>query len=161
MPCLTVSLLGSVASTSGGELFFHPRFDPMRDGHVLESELRRLLSRYTGYCCAMRVRCSNGLRVSHQYGNFYENAAGDMQFGTLDAEKAICVVLSHSHTLDDRQYAFLQSAVLYATVDGQRRVRTCNVALPVVSLAGNVFRHADMDAVISQMIREGRSRLIC
>ena len=96
-----------------------------------------------------------GLRISNQYGNFYENAAGDLQFGTLDADKSICVVLQHSSSLDDRQYAFLQSAVLYTAADGQRRVRTCNVALQVVSLAGSVFRHADMDAVVSVMMREG------
>jgi protein transport protein SEC24 len=97
----------------------------------------------------------SGLRVSQQYGNFYENAADDLQFGTLDADKAVCVAISHSSTLDERQYAFLQSAVLYTTADGQRRVRTCNLALQVVTLAGNVFRFSDMDVVVSHMLREG------
>ena len=96
-----------------------------------------------------------GLRIANQYGNFYEDAAGDLQFGTFDADKAICVTISHSSTLDERQYAFLQSAVLYTSADGQRRVRTCNLALQVVTLAGNVFRFADMDGVVSHMLREG------
>lgn len=65
------------------------------------------------------------------------------------------VVFDHGHTLDDRSFAFVQSAVLYTTVTGERRVRVCNVALQVVSLAGNVFRFADMDTVVSVMIREG------
>lgn len=90
-----------------------------------------------------------------QYGNFYESAANDLQFGTLDADKAIGILLDHAHTLDDRQYAFVQSAVLYTTAEGHRRVRVCNVALQVASLAGNVFRYADMDTVVSIMMREG------
>ena len=101
---------------------------------------------------------SPGLRVGKQYGNFYDNAAGDLQFGTLDADKTVSVVFDHSHTLDDRQYAFVQSATLYTTVSGQRRVRVCNTALQVVTLAGNVFRFADMDAVVAHMLREGAQR---
>lgn len=96
-----------------------------------------------------------GLRIVKHYGNYYEGAANDLEFGTLDADKAIGVLFDHTHTLDDRQYAFIQSAVLYTTVDGQRRVRVCNVALQVASLAGNVFRYADMDTVVSVMMREG------
>ncbi len=102
-----------------------------------------------------------GLRITKQYGNFYESTAEDLQFGTLDADKAITVVLGHSHSLDDRQYAFIQSAVLYTTVLGQRRVRVCNVALQVVSLAGNVFRFADMDTVVTHMLREGMDTQYC
>ena len=98
---------------------------------------------------------ATGLRIAKQYGNFYENAAGDMQFGTMDADKSVAVVFEHSHTLDERRYAFIQSATLYTTVSGERRVRVCNVALQVVTLAGNVFRYADMDTVVAYMLRQG------
>lgn len=172
------TLVGAVSSLSGGELFFHPRFDVARDGPAQDSQLRRIVSRTTGYSCVMRVRCSTGqsfllpcslalienlpgLRVSRQYGNFYENAAGDMQFGTLDADKSIAALLEHSNTLSDRGYAFIQSAVLYTTITGQRRVRVCNVAVQVATLAGNVFRFADMDTVVAYTLREGESSIRC
>ena len=103
----------------------------------------------------MTVIRLTGLRVASQYGNFYESPASDLEFGTIDADKTICVKLEHTGKLDDRQYAFLQSAILYTTVTGERRVRVHNLALRVVSLAGNVFQYADMDGAVSYIVREG------
>ena len=166
-------LTGLPVSLSGGELYFYPRFDPMRDAPCLASHFRRLISRTTVYSCSMRVRCSvgrpicsstcglahssdTGLRVAKQYGNFYESAAADLEFGIIDADKTMTVALEHARTLDDRQYAFIQSAILYTTREGERRVRVHNLALRVVTLAGNVFQYADMDAAVSFLVREGQ-----
>ncbi|OCH89213.1 sec24-like protein [Obba rivulosa] len=156
---IDVASIGVVASVTGGELSFYPRFDPARDATVLGSQLRRLLARTTAYNCTMRVRCSNGLRVSKYYGNFYESAAADLQFGTLDADKAVSVSFDHGRTLDEREYAYIQCAVLYTTASGQRRVRVMNLALQVAALAGSIFRYADMDTVVCHMVREAISKL--
>ena len=97
-----------------------------------------------------------GLRVVKHYGNFYQRSTTDLEFGTLDADKAIAVSFELTSSLDERQYAFIQSALLYTGADGQRRVRTCNLAIQVAGLAGNVFRFADMDTVVCHMVREGQ-----
>ncbi|KAI0367684.1 sec24-like protein [Pilatotrama ljubarskyi] len=156
---IDIGSIGVVSTISGGEMYFHPKFDPVRDGMVLSSQVKRLISRTAVYCCSMRIRTSNGLRVSKQLGNFYESAAGDLEFGTMDADKAISVAFEHTRALDDRQYAFIQAALLYTNVTGERRVRTFNVALRVVTLAGNVFQYADMDATVSHMLREAISKM--
>jgi len=156
---IDIASIGVVASTTGGELYFHPRFDPTRDGTVLHSQLQRLLSRTTGYSCLMRVRCSSGLRITQHYGNFLETATSDLAFGTVDADKAISVLLEHTATLSETGFAFIQSALLYTTISGQRRVRVCNLGLQVASMAGSVFRYADMDTVVCHLVREGISKL--
>jgi protein transport protein SEC24 len=75
--------------------------------------------------------------------------------GTIDADKTITVTFEHSRSLDERQGASIQCAVLYTTPAGRRRVRVLNLNLPVVTLAASVFRFADMDAVVSYLLREG------
>jgi len=62
---------GAVPSLSGGDIFFHWDFKPLRDGPNLESQLRRLVTRKTGYNCTLRVRASDGwIPVTVQAGNF-------------------------------------------------------------------------------------------
>ncbi|KIJ62132.1 hypothetical protein HYDPIDRAFT_182910 [Hydnomerulius pinastri MD-312] len=155
-----IGSIGIVASTTGGELFFHPRFNPAKDQNILASQFRRLITRTTAYNCVMRIRCSHGLRVSKHYGNFHERSPTDMGLGVFDADKAISALIEHTRTLDERQYAYLQCAVLYTTIDGQRRVRTCNLALQVASLAGNIFRYADMDTVVCHLARDSMASLV-
>lgn len=156
---LDVASISYPVSVTGGELFYHPRFNPERDSHVLFGQLGRLLQRRTVYNCMMRVRCSNGLKVAEQYGNFYRRSQTDLEFGILDADKSITVLLGHTSTLDERQNAYIQSAVLYTTATGQRMVRTCNMGLPVVSLAMNVFRYADADAAVAYWFRKAISKI--
>ncbi|KAJ3736609.1 hypothetical protein DFJ43DRAFT_1143375 [Lentinula guzmanii] len=160
-----VASVGAVPSTTGGDIYFHPRFDLLRDGPVLESQIQRLFRRTTGYDCMTRVRCSKGLRVKDHHGNFYLQNSTDMATGIIDADKSFCVSLAHaassitSSGLSPREYAYLQCAVLYTSPQGQRRVRLVNLALQVVELAGNVFQYADVDACIAYLTRTAVSNL--
>ena len=166
-----IGSISAMVSQTGGELFFHPRFDVARDGVAMESQLQRLMRRSQGYNVTMRFRLSSGmghpslllmvlrkfsgLRISQYYGNFTRSNLTDLTFGILDADGAIMADFEHSSNLDPRSYAYIQCATLYTTVWGERRVRVVNLALQVVQLAGNVFQYADLDTLICRLTREG------
>jgi protein transport protein SEC24 len=61
----------------------------------------------------------------------------------------------HRQALSTQKQAYFQSATLYTTVEGERRVRVCNLSLPVVSLAGNVYRYGDCEAVTAALAKTG------
>lgn len=97
-----------------------------------------------------------GLRVSEYVGGLHPSASLDVILASCDPEKAIFAVLNHSGIqLDERSNVYLQAAILYTTVFGQRRVRVCNLALPISAMAGNVFKFADQEAVVSLWIKQG------
>lgn len=105
----------------------------------------------------MKVRCSNGLQVSSYYGNFLQHTFGaDLEFGVIDANKAMGVMFSYDGKLDSKLDAHFQCALLYTTASGERRVRCTNTVASVSEGASmESMRFIDQDAVVSMCAREG------
>lgn len=119
------------------------------------------------------------------YGNIWERSATDVDFGTVDADKSIYASLDYTSALDNfssltldtissligqkgspsqshpkqpvgtAKQAYFQSALLYTTTSGERRVRVCNLSLPVVTMAGNVYRYGDYEGVVAALAKVG------
>ena len=69
---------------------------------------------------------------------------------------AIGVHFQHEGTLDDKNEAFFQCAILYTTMFGLRRIRVINVSLPTSQIIGNYFKFADIDVVMNFMAKTGK-----
>ncbi|GAA5990972.1 hypothetical protein JCM10908_000105 [Rhodotorula pacifica] len=151
---IDAATLGALPGLTGGDLFFHPRFDPTRDGLVLRAEIARVLQRETAYSVTMRIRCSNGLRIADHYGNFFQRNITDLEFGSIDADKAVAARIKHEGKLDEKVDAYFQCAALYTSAAGERRVRVHNLAVPVSNLISSVFRAADMDTTIAFVTKD-------
>jgi protein transport protein SEC24 len=108
----------------------------------------------------MKVRCSNGLQVSGYHGNFIQHTFGaDLEIGVIDADKALGVSFSYDGKLDSKLDAHFQSALLYTTASGQRRVRCSNVIAAVSENARDCIKFIDQDAVYSLLAKEASTKL--
>lgn len=96
-----------------------------------------------------------GLSVSTHLGAFYQVSPSDLTIATSHADSAVLTTFTHSGRLDDRREAHIQCATLYTTRSGERRVRVLNIAAQVSTLAGNVFKNADLEVVCCTFTREG------
>ena len=102
------------------------------------------------------TRLGIGLRIADHFGSFFQRNVTDLEFGTMDADKAVAARIKHEGKLDEKVDAHFQCAVLYTSATGQRRVRVHNLAVPVTSLLANVFRFADMDTTIAYVAKDGK-----
>jgi len=151
-------ILGHVSAQTGGETFFYPNFHAQRDGLKLSLEVKHTVTRETGYQALMKVRCSNGLQVSSYHGNFLQHTFGaDLEFGVMDADKAIGVMFSYDGKLDAKLDAHFQCALLYTTANGERRVRCTNTVASVSESAVDSMRFIDQDAIVNMIAKEGMS----
>ncbi|PKS11189.1 hypothetical protein jhhlp_002950 [Lomentospora prolificans] len=157
---LDVATIGHVSSSTGGETFYYPNFIGGRDNAKLSSEIRHAVTRESGYQALMKVRCSTGLQVAEYFGNFIQHSFGaDLEIGVIDADKAIGVKFSYDGKLDPKLDAHFQSALLYTTADGQRRVRCTNVIASVSENTRDCMKFVDQDAVYSMLAKEAVTKL--
>ncbi|ODA79092.1 hypothetical protein RJ55_04683 [Drechmeria coniospora] len=167
---LDIATIGHVAATTGGETYYYPNFIAPRDGPKLSAEISHTVTRETGFQGLMKVRSSNGLQVSSYHGNFVQHTFGaDLELGVVDADKALGVSFSYDGKLDAKLDAHFQSALLYTTASGQRRVRCSNVIASVSdtskesstreqSIRG-CMKFVDQDAVVAMLAKEASTKL--
>ena len=155
-----VASLGTLPRISGGTLYRYPGFNTQLDFAQLHNDLRWNVQRPQGLEAVMRVRASNGLGVA-DYGGFYcKRTPTDVDLPALDCDKAIACNLRYEERLNDGGEAYVQCALLYTTVRGERRIRVHTMAMPITSVLGNVFRAADLEAQTCDMIRKVSARLL-
>lgn len=116
----------------------------------------------------MRVRTSTGIRPTDFYGHFFMSNTTDMEIASignnystrfnfllvipysnliLDCDKSIAVELKHDDKLPPEENVYIQVALLYTSVSGQRRLRVLNLVLKTCTQMTDLFRYCDLDTI--------------
>jgi len=145
-----IASTGHLAISTGGQAFFYSPFTHATGSQLL-SDVSHVMSRPRVFECLMRVRASQGLAVEKYHGR-YSRTPDDFDLPGLHSEQTFAVefafegpiVPSHPHP----PFACIQTALLYTTLKGERRVRVHTLGLPLASTVHTVFQFADLDAVV-------------
>jgi len=152
--------IGFVAEKTGGEVYYFPNWTYPRDLLRIAKELSHAIQREQGYAALMKVRCSNGLQVAHYSGNFTQHTFGaDLELATITEDSGMCVTFTYDGKLDPKVDAYFQSALLYTTQSGQRRVRCSNIVATVSESARDSMKVVDQDAVLAVLAKESASKI--
>ncbi|KAJ3106424.1 DNA mismatch repair protein msh6 [Phlyctochytrium planicorne] len=146
---IDVASVGTVAVLTGGETYYYQNFEAGRDGIKFGEDLKRAAIRPFGYEALLRIRCSNGLKATNYYGNFFMKNSTDIELAGIDSLKSIGVELRHDGKLDENVESSIQAALLYTTSAGERRIRVLNYSLLNTTSLGNVFRYGEMDTTLN------------
>ncbi|KAH7387746.1 hypothetical protein KP509_16G039000 [Ceratopteris richardii] len=148
-----VASLAVVPATTGGQMYYYYPFSATSDSAKLYNDLRWNLTRPQGLEAVMRVRCSQGLQVQEYVGNFHRGTPTDVDLPAIDCDKSIMVTFKHDEKLQDNSESCFQCALLYTTMDGQRRIRVTTLSLTCTTVLNNVFRGADLDAQFTYFLK--------
>ncbi|CAF1321649.1 unnamed protein product, partial [Rotaria sordida] len=150
---LDLATIGEVCRVSGGQIYKFNYFSIENDGERLLDELKRNFQRTTAFDALMRVRTSTGIRPIDFLGNFYMTNATEMIFGTIDSDKSVCVELKHDDKLPVESNTYIQAALLYTSISGQRRLRILTLALTVTSSYTSLYPACDLDVIMNYVTK--------
>jgi len=140
-----------VSKLTGGQVYFSNATAPT-DRETLLMNIHRNVTRNQGWEAVMRVRCSEGLSISDYYGNFSMNNDTDMDVVAIDCDKSMAVQFKYESKLP-KNVSF-QVAMLYTNSAGERRIRVHTQCLITTGQLSNVFRGADVDAIVNFSLRQ-------
>ncbi|KAG5518126.1 hypothetical protein PMAC_003312 [Pneumocystis sp. 'macacae'] len=152
--------ISTIASVTGGEIYYYRDFIEERDAPKVIKEFVRNVTREQAYHVQMKVRCSNGLSVEQYIGNYIQRKSSELELSVIDSEKAISVIFTHDNKLDLRSNIYFQCAILYTTATGYRRLRCYNVVASVSSNASDIIKHIDIDACITVLAKNALLKIM-
>ncbi|CAP26255.2 Protein CBR-SEC-24.1 [Caenorhabditis briggsae] len=150
---IDVATIGQLSAVTGGSVFKFQYFSADKDGVRMLNELERHVSKKIAFDCMARVRTSTGIRPITFSGSFYMENSTDLELATIDESKAFITEIKHDDTLKD-QASLIQTAVLYTSMTGQRRLRILNMCLPVTADYNQVYKLADPEALTTFMLKQ-------
>ncbi len=94
-----------------------------------------------------------GIRPVDFLGNFYMSNTTDVELASIDCDKSITMEVKHDDKLNEGEGAYIQAAMLYTSVSGQRRLRILNMALNCCVQFADLFRNCELDTLVNQMAK--------
>nr|XP_014086954.1 protein transport protein Sec24C [Bactrocera oleae] len=157
---IDIATLGQVARLSGGEVYKYTYFQADLDGNRLIADIIKNVSRPIAFDAVMRVRTSAGIRPTDFYGHFYMTNTTDVELASIDCNKSVAIEIKHDDKLPPEENIYIQIALLYTSVSGQRRLRVLNLALRATTTIADVFKCCDLDAIMLFFAKQACSKLL-
>jgi protein transport protein SEC24 len=138
------------------------------------NELYHCLTRRVAWEAVFRIRTSTGFSQVCSYGNLQikQKTADLILYPTVDLDRVICYELEKTDSnlagqgedpnrmaRRDTSHLYIQSALLYSTSEGERRIRVHNIAVPLTNMKHLTYEYMDVTGLAFYMSRVAISRL--
>lgn len=145
-----VATLSALARHTGGEVFYYPAFSAPVDGPRFRADLVERLTGEIGFESVMRIRCSGGLAAKRFFGSFFIRGVDLLALPVVGPSTAVAFNIQHDGASQlPSSVAVVQSALLYTTASGERRIRVHTLALNVSSIIGDVINSVNLRALVT------------
>merc|ERR1719210_388141 len=157
---IDVATLSQVCRLTGGQLYKYTYFQQEMDGKRFLADLRHNLSRPVVFDAIMRVRTSTGVRPVEFYGSFFMANTTDTELASINSDMAVACEIKYDDKLTDEDGVYIQAALLFTSVSGQRRLRVINLALNCGTSMADMYRNCELDTIVNFTAKQSIARLM-
>ena len=152
---MDIATLADLSKLTGGQLFYYPgyRNDNKQHPHKLRKELSRCLTRTQGWEAVIRIRATKGVQVTDFHGNFHLRGSDLLALPGVDSDKAFTFELRNDEQVQQDRAVCVQTALLYTTSSGERRIRVLTVNLPASANLLELYERVNTNAMINLMVK--------
>lgn len=156
-----VGTLSDLSRYTHGRFYYYPRFNSYQHGIKLDQEVYTALTCKSAWEAVGRVRVSGGFRHTATLGNYLVKARTNdlLSLPVCDEYRSIYYELERqeakaddtmkkrNYSVGDETHIFVQTALLYTTAEGERRIRVHNLAMPYTDVATDPYENADINSI--------------
>ena len=160
---LDLGSLSMLCNETGGSINRFPGFEI--GDEVSHAQLAQTLAKNVTSVRAidtvMKLRISSGFRLSGYIGpGHVPLGAMEQYLACIHEDTTVAAQLAHDGSDTSKiKYAYVQLAILYTNMNGERRLRVHNAAVEVSKNLNDVFRFVDVDAVTSFLSKRAAQQL--
>ncbi|KAI9316050.1 hypothetical protein BX666DRAFT_1859792 [Dichotomocladium elegans] len=160
-PVADVATMNVIPRFTGGQTHFYPGFSGNNpaDCERLFNEVQHLLGEKIGLEAVMRTRCSPGLVCHAFHGNCITRVPDIMALPNVPRDQSYCIELNIEDEIQ-ASHVYFQTALLYTTCFGERRIRVINLCLPVARALPEVFASADQVAIARTLCHQAIDKAV-
>ena len=160
-----------IPERASGNLYYYPEFNAALQGLKFSNELYHNLTRKIAWEAVFRIRLSQGWNQLDSYGNIQiKNKTQDLILcPTIDSDRTYFYEFEKlpEETSGDqasrmrrinKNFVFIQTALLYSTSEGQRRIRSHNMAVPLTNQINEGYDWLDITCTSAFITRKALRR---
>ena len=129
-----ISTVSNVTRWSSGSTFHYPGLHKSHDQilfNKFRTDLDRYFSRKLGFEAVLRIRCTQGIKISQFHGNAFVRGEDILSLANVSPDSGFAVNLEFEDDVERYPFVSFQAALLYTNSKGERRVRVHTMSLPV------------------------------
>lgn len=157
-----IGTLADLPRYTHGRFYYYSRFNSLLHGIKFDQEIYIALTAKSAWEAVGRIRVSGGFRQTTTLGNYLVKArtADLLSLPVCDEYRCVFYELEKfeetgeaakkkkaNFNADNETHIFIQTALLYTSSEGERRIRVHNVAVPYTTVATDPFEHCDINSL--------------
>jgi len=156
-----VATMNVVPHYTGGKTHYYPMFNASNVVHAQKAkyEIATLLGEKIGMEAVMRTRTSPGLICRDFHGHFTVRQPDIMALPNVPRDQSYVVEIGIEEEIKS-PVVCIQTAILFTTCDGDRRLRVITLALPVSNSLSQIFTSADQIAIAHVIAQQAMNKAV-